>query len=179
MKNLKEKYNEEIAPELKKKLGYENSLAVPKLEKIVVNMGLGEASSDKKLLDIGVNELTQITGQKPIVTKAKKSISTFKIRKDGPVGCKVTLRGRRMYNFLSKLVNLVLPRLRDFKGVSNKSFDGKGNYSLGLKEQIVFPEVHYDKVDDVRGMDIAFVTTANTDKEAKELLAHLGMPFRK
>lgn len=178
-RNLREEYKEKVIKELMKKLGYKNLLQVPRLEKIVVNMGLGEAASDNKALDTGVNELTMITGQKPLVTRAKKSISTFKIRQGSPVGAVVTLRGQRMYDFFSKLVNFILPRIRDFKGVSNKAFDGRGNYNLGLKEQIIFPEIVFDKVSDIRGMDIAFVTTANTDAEAKALLAELGMPFRK
>ena len=177
-KNLREKYKTEIINELMKKHGYTNSLQVPKLEKIVVNMGMGEAMSDSKFLDGGVNDLKAITGQKPLVTRAKKSIATYKIRKGGPVGCKVTLRGQRMYDFFSKLVNFVLPRVRDFKGVSPKSFDGRGSYNLGLKEQLVFPEINYDKLDNVRGMDIAIVTTAMTDEEGKKLLSALGMPFR-
>src|SRR3989338_6617682 len=164
--NLKDKFKDKIVPELMKKLGYKNTLEVPQLEKIVVNFGMGEAMSDNKYMDEGVNELRLITGQKPLVTRAKKSISTFKIREGSPVGCMVTLRGQRMYDFFSKLVNFILPRLRDFRGVSKKSFDGKGNYNLGLKEQIVFPEIHYEKVDNVRGMDIAFVTTAKTNEEA-------------
>lgn len=179
LKNLREKFKTEIISELMKKLEYENALQVPSLEKIVVNMGMGEAMSDSKFLDGGINDLKSITGQKPIITRAKKAISTFKIRKGGPVGCVVTLRGQRMYDFFSKLVNLILPRLRDFKGVSLKSFDGRGNYNLGLKEQSIFPEITYDKIDNIRGMDIAIVTTANTDAEAKELLSSLGMPFRK
>ena len=177
-KNLREKYKNEIINELMKKYDYKNSLQVPKLEKIVVNMGMGEAMSDSKFLDGGVNDLRAITGQKPLVTRAKKSIATYKIRKGGPVGCKVTLRGQRMYDFFSKLVNFVLPRVRDFKGVSPKSFDGRGSYNLGLKEQLVFPEINYDKLDNVRGMDIAIVTTAKTDEDGKKLLAALGMPFR-
>ena len=177
-KNLREKYKTEIINELMKKYDYKNSLQVPKLEKIVVNMGMGEAMSDSKFLDGGVNDLKAITGQKPLVTRAKKSIATYKIRKGGPVGCKVTLRGQRMYDFFSKLVNFVLPRVRDFKGVSPKSFDGRGSYNLGLKEQLVFPEINYDKLDNVRGMDIAIVTTAKTDEDGKKLLAALGMPFR-
>ena len=177
--NLKERYKTELINELMKKLGYSNSLQVPRLEKIVVNMGMGEAMSDSKFLDGGVNDLKLITGQKPLVTRAKKAISTFKIRKGGPVGCMVTLRGQRMYDFFSKLVNFILPRLRDFRGVSPKSFDGKGNYNLGLKEQNVFPEINFEKIDNVRGMDIAFVTTAKTNEEAKVLLSTLGMPFRK
>lgn len=177
--DLKERFKNEIIYELVKKLGYKNPLQVPVLEKIVVNMGMGEAMSNSKFLDGGINDLKAITGQKPIITRAKKSIATFKIRKGGPVGCKVTLRGQRMYDFFSKLVNLILPRLRDFKGVSLRGFDSRGNYNLGLKEQIVFPEIVYDKVDSIRGMDIAIVTTAKNNEEAKELLNALGMPFRK
>ena len=178
-KNLKEEFKTKIIKDLMNTLGYKNSLQVPVLEKIVVNMGMGEAMSDSKYLDGGLNDMKSITGQKPQITRAKKSIATYKIREGGPVGCIVTLRGRRMYDFFSKLVNFVLPRLRDFKGVSPKSFDGRGSYNLGLKEQIVFPEIKYDKVDNVRGMDIAIVTTAKTDKEGLELLKALGMPFRK
>ena len=178
-KNLRERYKTEIAKGLLKNLGYKNVFQVPALEKIVVNMGMGEAMSDSKYLDGGLDNLKAITGQKPIVTRAKKSIATYKIRQGGPVGCMVTLRGQRMYNFFSKLVNFILPRLRDFRGVSPKSFDGRGNYNLGLKEQIVFPEINYDKIDNIRGMDIAFVTTAKSDEEAKALLTALGMPFRK
>lgn len=177
--DLKEKFKTEIAKDLMKKLGCQNFLEVPTLEKIIVNMGMGEAMSDSKFLDAGLEDMKMITGQKPLITRAKKSIATFKIRKGGPVGCMVTLRGQRMYDFFSKLVNFVLPRLRDFKGVSTKSFDGRGNYNLGLKEQIVFPEIKYDKVDNVRGLDIAIVTTAKTDKDARLLLESLGMPFRK
>lgn len=177
--NLREKFKTEIIPQLMKELGYTNSLQVPALEKIVVNIGMGEAMSDSKFLDGGILDLKSITGQKPLITRAKKSISTFKIRKGGPVGCIVTLRHQRMYDFFSKLVNFILPRLRDFRGVSTKSFDGRGNYNLGLKEQIVFPEINYDKIDNIRGMDIAFVTTAKSDEEAKVLLSTLGMPFRK
>ncbi len=177
-KNLRDRFKTEIAQDLMKTLSYSNFLQVPRLEKIIVNMGMGEAMSDSKYLDGGLDNLKLITGQKPIITRAKKSIATFKIRKDGPVGCMVTLRGQRMYDFFSKLVNFILPRLRDFRGVSPKSFDGRGNYNLGLKEQIVFPEISYDKVDNVRGMDIAIVTTARTDEEAKSLLNALGMPFR-
>ena len=177
-KNLRERYKTEIISELMKKYGYENTLQVPKLEKIVVNMGLGEAMSDAKFLDGGINELKAITGQKPLVTRAKKSIATYKIRKGGPVGCKVTLRGQRMYDFFSKLVNFVLPRLRDFKGLSPKSFDGRGSYNLGLKEQLVFPEINYEKIDSVRGMDIAIVTNAKSNEEGKRLLMALGMPLR-
>jgi large subunit ribosomal protein L5 len=178
-KNLREEFKTKIIKDLMNTLGYKNSLQVPALAKIVVNMGMGEAMSDSKYLDGGLNDMKSITGQKPQITRAKKSIATYKIREGGPVGCIVTLRGRRMYDFFSKLVNFVLPRLRDFKGVSPKSFDGRGSYNLGLKEQIVFPEIKYDKVDNVRGMDIAIVTTAKTNKEGLELLKALGMPFRK
>ena len=178
-KNLREEFKTKIAKDLMITLGYKNQLQVPALKKVVVNMGMGEAMSDSKYLDGGLNDMKAITGQKPLITRAKKSIATYKIREGGPVGCIVTLRGQRMYDFFSKLVNLVLPRLRDFKGVSPKSFDGRGSYNLGLKEQIVFPEIKYDKVDNVRGMDIAIVTTARTNKEGLELLAALGMPFRK
>ncbi len=177
--NLKEKYKTEIVDSLKKKNSYTNIYQVPKLEKIVINMGMGEAMSDSKFLDAGLNELKLITGQKPVITRAKKSIATYKIRKDGPVGAVVTLRGQRMYDFLSKLINFILPRIRDFRGVSNKSFDGRGNYNLGLKEITIFPEVFTDKVTDARGMDIAIVTTARTDAEGKDLLVALGMPFKK
>ena len=176
--NLRDKFKTEIISDLVKKLGYTNILQVPRLEKIVVNMGMGEAMSNSKYLDGGLNDLKLITGQKPVITRAKKSIATYKIRQGGPVGCMVTLRGRRMYDFFSKLVNFILPRLRDFRGVSTKSFDGRGNYNLGLKEQIVFPEIVYDKVDNTRGMDIAIVTTAKSNEEAKALLTALGMPFR-
>lgn len=178
-KNLKDRFNEEISKELASKLSYSNHLAIPRLEKIIVNMGMGEGAQDSRFFDAGYNELMQITGQKPLITRAKKAISTFKIRQGSQVGCMVTLRGRRMYDFFSKLVNFILPRLRDFKGVSPKSFDKHGNYNLGLKEQIVFPEIHYDKVNDIRGMDIAIVTTANNDSDARALLEALGMPFRK
>ncbi len=177
-KNLKERYKKEIMQDLMKKLKYSNVFQVPKLEKIVVNMGMGEAMSDSKFLDGGLNDLKLITGQKPVITRAKKAIATYKIRQGGPVGCMVTLRGQRMYDFFSKLVNFILPRLRDFRGVSPKSFDGKGNYNLGLKEQTVFPEINFDKLDNVRGMDIAIVTTAKSDEEARVLLSALGMPFR-
>ena len=177
-KNLREEFKTKIIKDLMNTLGYKNHLQVPVLKKVVVNMGMGEAMSDSKYLDGGLNEMKLITGQKPLITRAKKSIATYKIREGGPVGCMVTLRGRRMYDFFSKLVNFVLPRLRDFKGVSPKSFDGRGSYNLGLKEQIVFPEIKYDKVADIRGMDIAIVTTAKTNKEGMELLKALGMPFR-
>ncbi len=178
-KNLREEYKTKISKELMSTLGYKNKHEVPALDKIVVNMGMGEAMSDSKYLDGGLNDMRSITGQKPLITRAKKSIATYKIREGGPVGCMVTLRGQRMYDFFSKLVNFVLPRLRDFKGVSTKSFDGRGSYNLGLKEQIVFPEIKYDKVDNIRGMDIAIVTTAKSNKEGMELLKALGMPFKK
>ena len=177
-KNLRQEFKTKIMKDLMGKLDYKNLLEVPVLDKIVVNMGMGEAMSDSKYLDGGLNDMKAITGQKPLITRAKKSIATYKIREGGPVGCMVTLRGQRMYDFFSKLVNLVLPRLRDFKGVSPKSFDGRGSYNLGLKEQIVFPEIKYDKVDNIRGMDIAIVTTAKTNKEGLELLKALGMPFK-
>lgn len=175
---LKEKYAEEIAPTLMKKFNYRSPMQLPKIEKIVINMGVGEAAQNPKALDGAVEDLMQITGQKPIVTRAKKSIAGFKLREGMPIGCKVTLRGERMYHFLDKLINIALPRVRDFRGVSPKAFDGRGNYSLGLKEQLVFPEIEYDKIDKVRGMDIIIVTTAQTDEEARELLAQIGMPFR-
>ena len=177
MARLKEKYNEEIAAALKEKFQYDNVMQIPKLVKIVVNMGLGEAIANPKALDAAVGDMTQITGQKPIITKAKKSIAAFKLRAGMPIGAKVTLRGDRMYFFLDKLMNLALPRVRDFRGVSTASFDGRGNYALGLKEQLIFPEIEYDKVDKARGMDIIIVTTAKTDEEARELLRLLGMPF--
>lgn len=174
---LREKYDQEVIPSLREKFGYKSVMEAPKLEKIVINMGVGDAKENSKLLDAAVNDLTLITGQKPVVTKAKKAISNFKIRQGMPIGCKVTLRGARMYEFMDKLVNAALPRVRDFKGVSPKAFDGRGNYSLGVKEQLIFPEIEYDKVEKLRGMDIIFVTTAKTDEEAKALLNLLGMPF--
>src|SRR3989339_755766 len=177
--NLKTRYEEEVISELKEKFGYTNPHQIPKLEKIVINMGMGEGAANVKYLDAGVNEMQAIAGQKPVVTRAKKSIATYKIRAGMPVGAMVTLRGQRMYDFFQKLVCITLPRIRDFRGVSDKSFDGRGNYSLGLKEQIIFPEVNYDDIDTVRGMNICVVTTANTDEEALELLASLGMPFRR
>jgi len=175
---LREKYEREIVPALIKKFGYKNKMEVPKLEKIVVNMGLGEATHNPKIIDSAVRELASITGQRPVVTKAKKSISNFKLRAGMPIGCMVTLRKDRMYEFYDRLVNIALPRVRDFKGVSGKSFDGRGNYSLGIAEHIIFPEVDYDKVDKIKGMGITIVTTAETDEEAKELLRLMGMPFR-
>ena len=179
MSRLKDQYNNEIVDALIKKFGYKNRMQVPKLDKIVVNMGVGEAKENAKVLEAAVKDLETITGQKAILTKAKNSIANFKIREGMPIGCKVTLRGERMYEFLDRLVNLALPRVRDFRGVNPNSFDGRGNYALGIKEQIIFPEIEYDKIDKVRGMDIIFVTTANTDGEARELLTLFGMPFSK
>ncbi|WP_088106054.1 50S ribosomal protein L5 [Halalkalibacter urbisdiaboli] len=179
MNRLKEKYSKEIVPSLVEKFNYSSVMAVPKLEKIVVNMGVGDAVSNAKALDKAVEELTEITGQKPLITKAKKSIAGFKLREGMPIGAKVTLRGERMYEFLDKLVTISLPRVRDFRGISKKAFDGRGNYTLGVKEQLIFPEIDYDKVDKVRGMDVVIVTTANTDEEARELLTQMGMPFQK
>lgn len=179
MSALKEIYRKETVPALMEKFAYQNIMQVPKLEKIVINMGIGEAKDDAKVLDHAVEEMTLISGQRPVVTRAKKAVSNFKIRAGMPVGCKVTLRGDRMYDFYYKLVNVALPRIRDFRGVSPKSFDGRGNYTAGLENQTVFPEILLDKVDKVRGMDIVIVTTAETDEEARELLALLGMPFRK
>lgn len=177
MNRLQEKYNNEVIPALMEKFGYKNIMEVPKLEKVVVNMGVGEAKDNSKLLEAAVADLQQITGQKPVITRAKKSVANFKVRENMPIGCKITLRKERMYQFADKLISVALPRVRDFRGVSAKSFDGRGNYALGLKEQIIFPEIEYDKVDKVRGMDIIFVTTAKTDEEARELLKYLGMPF--
>ena len=174
---LKEKYLNEVVPGLQEQFKYTNVMAIPKLDKVVINIGLGEVTQNPKALDAAINDLTLITGQKPVVTKAKKSIAGFKLREGMPVGVKVTLRGDRMYEFVDRLVSVALPRVRDFRGVSPKSFDGRGNYSLGLKEQLIFPEIEYDKIDAVRGMDIAFVTTAQTDEEAKALLKALGAPF--
>jgi len=174
---LQEKYKKEVVPALMDKFGYKNIMQAPKLEKIVINMGVGEAKDNPKVLESAVNDLTIITGQKPVLTRAKKSIANFKLRENMAIGCKVTLRKQYMYEFADKLMNVALPRVRDFSGVSDKSFDGRGNYSLGIKEQLIFPEIEYDKIDKVRGMDIVFVTTANTDEEAKELLRLFGMPF--
>jgi large subunit ribosomal protein L5 len=179
MNRLIEKYRGEIAPALRTKFNYSSVMQIPKVAKIVVNIGAGDAVANPKVLDDAVAELTQITGQKPIVTRAKKSIANFKLREDMPIGCKVTLRGERMYEFLDKLVTVALPRVRDFRGVNPRGFDGRGNYTLGVKEQLIFPEINYDKVNKVRGMDIVIVTTANTDQEAFELLKLFGMPFRK
>ena len=174
---LREQYEKEIVPAMMKKFSYKNIMEVPRLEKIVVNVGLGEAKENAKLLDGAVADLGIITGQKAVITKAKKSIANFKLREGMPIGCKVTLRSGRMYDFLDRLVNLALPRVRDFRGVNANSFDGRGNYALGIKEQIIFPEIDYDKIDKVRGMDIIVVTTARTDEEARELLTLFGMPF--
>lgn len=174
---LKEKYLNEVAPALREKYGYRSVMEIPKIDKVVINMGVGEAVGDPKSLDAGVSDLTAITGQKPIITRAKKSIASFKLRARMPIGCKVTLRGERMYHFLDKLFNVALPRIRDFRGVSADGFDGRGNYNLGLKEQLVFPEIVYDKIDKLRGMDISIVTTARTDEEGYDLLKAMGMPF--
>jgi len=176
---LKETYINEIVEGMTKKFGYKNVMEVPKLNKIVINMGIGEAKENSKLLDAAIKDLEIIAGQKAIVTKAKKSIANFKLRAGMPIGCKVTLRGSKMYEFADRLINLALPRVRDFRGVNENSFDGRGNYALGIKEQLIFPEIEYDKVDKVRGMDIVFVTTAKTDEEARELLTLFGMPFKK
>jgi large subunit ribosomal protein L5 len=178
MAKLKEIYKEKAAPALMKRFSYKNRMEVPRLEKIVVNMGLGEAIQNVKILDSAVQELSQITGQKPVITKAKKSIAQFKLRTGMPIGCMVTLRKERMYEFFNRLVNVALPRVRDFKGLSGKSFDGRGNYALGIREQLIFPEIHYDKIEKVKGMNIVITTTAKTDEEGKELLRLLGMPFR-
>ncbi|SUY48252.1 50S ribosomal protein L5 [Clostridium putrefaciens] len=174
---LKEKYDNEVVPALMEKFGYKNIMEVPKLEKIVINMGVGEAKDNSKVLDSAVSDIQLITGQKPILTKAKKSVANFKLRENMPIGCKVTLRKVQMFEFADKLISIALPRVRDFRGISDKSFDGRGNYALGIKEQLIFPEVEYDKIDKVRGMDIIFVTSAKTDEEARELLRFLGMPF--
>ena len=179
MSRLKELYLNEIKDEMQKKFEYKNVMEIPKLDKIVINMGVGEAKENAKILDTAVKDLETITGQKAVVTRAKHSVANFKLREGQPIGCKVTLRGERMYEFLDRLVNLALPRVRDFRGVNPNAFDGRGNYALGIKEQIIFPEIEYDKVDKVRGMDIIFVTTANTDEEARELLAKFNMPFAK
>ena len=178
MARLHEQYTQELVPELIKKFGYKSVMEVPRITKITVNMGVGETVSDKKLLENAVGDLTKITGQKPVVTKARKSIATFKVRKDYPVGCMVTLRGQRMYEFLDRLVTIAMPRIRDFRGVSGRAFDGRGNYNLGFKEQIIFPEVEYDKVDKLRGMNISITTTAKTDDEAKALLVGFKFPFK-
>lgn len=179
MNRLQEKYVKDVRPALIKKNNYHSTMECPKIAKVVINMGVGEAVAEPKHLEDAVADLTMISGQKPVITKAKKSIANFKLREGTPIGCKVTLRGERMYEFLDKLFNVSLPRVRDFRGVSNTAFDGRGNYTLGVKEQIIFPEIEYDKVSKVRGMDIVIVTTARTDEQAKELLTELGMPFAK
>ncbi len=179
MSRLKDFYKNEVMDAMTKKFGYKNVMEVPKLEKIVVNMGVGEARENAKLLDSAVNDMQIVTGQKAVITKAKKSVANFKIREGMAIGCKTTLRGDKMYEFADRLINLALPRVRDFRGVNPNGFDGRGNYSLGIKEQLIFPEIEYDKVDKVRGMDIVFVTTAKTDEEARELLRLFGMPFAK
>ena len=179
MSRLKEQYENEIKDAMIKKFGYKNTMEVPKLDKIVVNMGVGEAKENAKLLEAAVKDMEAITGQKAVTTKAKNAIANFKIRENMPIGCKVTLRGEKMYEFADRLINLALPRVRDFRGVNPNAFDGRGNYALGIKEQLIFPEVEYDKVDKVRGMDIIFVTTAKTDEEARELLKLFNMPFAK
>ena len=179
MSRLKEQYHNEIVDAMIKKFGYKNIMEVPKLDKVVINMGVGEAKDNAKLLDAAIADMEKITGQKAVVCKAKKSVANFKIREGMPIGCKVTLRGEKMYEFVDRLVNLALPRVRDFRGVNPNAFDGRGNYALGIKEQLIFPEIEYDKVDKVRGMDIIFVTTANTDEEARELLTQFNMPFTK
>ncbi|UXV38237.1 50S ribosomal protein L5 [Staphylococcus simulans] len=179
MSRLKEKFNTEVTENLMKEFNYSSVMEVPKIDKIVVNMGVGDAVQNSKVLDNAVEELTLITGQKPLITKAKKSVATFRLREGMPIGAKVTLRGERMYEFLDKLISVSLPRVRDFHGVSKKAFDGRGNYTLGIKEQLIFPEIDYDKVSKVRGMDIVIVTTAKTDEEARALLTQFGMPFQK
>jgi len=176
---LKEQYQNELSKKMQEKFGYKNVMEIPKLDKIVINMGVGEAKDNAKSLENAVKDLETIAGQKPVITKAKKSIANFKIREGLNIGCKVTLRGEKMYDFLDRLVNLSLPRVRDFRGVNPNAFDGRGNYALGIKEQIIFPEIEYDKIDKVRGMDVIFVTTAKTDEEARELLRLFGMPFSK
>jgi large subunit ribosomal protein L5 len=178
MARLKDLYKKEIVPRLMKEFNYKNVMQVPKLHKITINMGLGEAITNAKILDSASAELAAITGQKPIITRARKSISNFKLRAGAPIGCAVTLRGDRMYEFFDRFVNIALPRVRDFKGLSSKSFDGRGNYSVGIKEQIIFPEINFDKIDKIKGMTITIVTTAKTDEEAKKLLKYLGMPFK-
>ena len=179
MNRLEEKYKNEVVPSLKEKYNYKTILEVPKLEKIVINMGVGDATTNSKLLDAAVSDLTLIAGQKPVVTKAKKSIAGFHVREGQSIGCKVTLRGDAMYNFMDKLISIALPRVRDFRGISSKAFDGRGNYTLGIKEQLIFSEIEYDNIVKVRGMDIVFVTTAKSNEESYDLLSELGMPFRK
>lgn len=178
MPGMKEKYNQEVVPALMKKFEYRSVMQVPKLEKVVINIGMGEAIQNAKAIDAAVNDLQIITGQRPVVTRAKKSVAAFKVREGMQIGVKVTLRGSRMYDFMDRLVNIALPRVRDFRGISAKAFDGRGNYTLGIKEQLIFPEINYDKIDKVRGMDITFVTTAKTDEEGREMLRLMGMPFQ-
>lgn len=178
MIRMKEKYSKEVVPAMIERFGYKNVMQVPKIEKVVVNMGVGEATGDAKVLDAAVSDLSQITGQKPLITRARKSIAAFKLRAGVPIGAKVTLRGERMYHFLDKLFNVSLPRIRDFRGASTRAFDGRGNYTLGVREQLIFPEINIDKIDKIRGMDICIVTTAQSDEEARELLRLLGLPFR-
>ena len=178
MSRLRDRYTKEVAPALQKEFGYKNVMAIPKIEKVVVNMGLGEATQNAKIVDTGADEVTRITGQKPVVTRAKKSIAQFKVRKGMPIGAMVTLRGERMWEFLDRLMSIALPRVRDFRGVSPRGFDGRGNFTLGLKDQLIFPEIDYMKVDKARGMNISVVTTAKTDEESRKLLQLLGMPFR-
>ena len=179
MSRLKDIYNEQIIDAMVEKFGYKNKLQAPKIEKIVINMGVGEAKDNAKVLENAIGDMEKISGQKPVVTRAKKSVAAFKLREGMPIGCKVTLRGEKMYEFLDRLVNLALPRVRDFRGVDATAFDGRGNYALGLKEQIIFPEIEYDKIEKVRGMDVIIVTTAHTDEESRELLRQFGMPFQK
>ena len=178
MDRLQEKYKNEVVPELTKKFGYKNIMQLPKIEKVIINMGVGEAVGNPKALDAAVNDLTIISGQKPVLTRAKKSLAAWKLREGMPIGTKVTLRGTRMYQFLDKFINVALPRVRDFRGVSSTAFDGRGNYAVGLKEQLIFPEIEYDKIDKLRGMNIVIVTTAEKDEEARELLKLMGMPFK-
>lgn len=177
MSRIKELYDKEVAPALMKKFSYKSPMQIPKLEKIVINMGLGDSKDNSKILEFAVNDLTTITGQKPVITKAKKSVANFKLRQGMNIGCKVTLRSKKMYEFVDRLFNVALPRVRDFRGINPNAFDGRGNYSLGIKEQLIFPEIEYDKIDKIRGMDIIFVTTAKTDEEARELLTLLGAPY--
>jgi len=178
MSRLKDRYRNEVAPQLMERFNYRNIMEVPKVEKVVINMGVGEAAQDPKAIEAAMQDLAAISGQKPVISRAKKSIANFKLRQGAPIGCRVTLRGNRMYDFLDKLINVSLPRIRDFRGVSPRSFDGRGNYSLGIREQLIFPEINYDTIDKLRGMDITIVTTAKTDEEALALLSGLGMPFR-
>ncbi len=178
MDRLQEKYQKEVVPALTEKFGYKNVMQLPKVEKVIINMGVGEAVGNPKALDAAVSDLTIISGQKPLLTRAKKSLAAWKLREGMPIGCKVTLRGERMYQFLDKFMNVALPRVRDFRGVSGTAFDGRGNYAVGLKEQLIFPEIEYDKIDKIRGMNIVIVTTAQTDEEARELLKLMGMPFK-